>query len=348
MEEAAFFINQSARIIESRDRTSAEKALVDVLYRLLPGSDVALFELIQVDAHRHCFLRAHIQHQFGTVEGLPLWYPASSCPVLSDFPHRQRAADQIQPVRFESDLSSHHGLIVPIVTESQQTFLLEVTGPETWSIPAQQVIEGCLKVFYHFLNLLNYGERDTLTGLLNRKSFDEAFFKMSQLEPEAANGNPDDGERRSQSSACWMAVIDIDHFKRVNDTFGHLIGDEVLLLVARILQSTFRQEDRIYRFGGEEFVVLLRAPDAEWATAALERFRQVVEAHRFPQVEHVTVSVGFSMIRRHDTPSGAFDRADQAVYQAKSQGRNRICSFERLGLSSRSVHSPEQNTVELF
>jgi len=235
-----------------------------------------------------------------------------------------------------------------VATESQQTFLLEITGPTAWPASAQQVVAGCLKVFQHFLNLLNYGERDTLTGLLNRKSFDEAFFKMSQTEPEAADGDAEEGERRATSSACWMAVIDIDHFKRVNDTFGHLIGDEILLLVARILQSTFRQEDRIYRFGGEEFVVLLRAPDAAWAAAALERLRQAVEAHRFPQVECVTVSVGFSKIRRHDTPSGAFDRADQALYRAKNLGRNRVCSFETLGLSSRSAHAPDQNTVELF
>jgi len=348
MEKAAFFISQVARIIESRDRTSAEKALVDVLHRLLPASDVALFEVIQVDAYRHCFQRAHILDQLVTVESLPLWYPASSCPILTDFPNRQRAADQLESVRFIDESCQAHGLVMPMVTESQQTFLLEITSPHPWTTGAQQVVEGCFKVFHHFLNLLNYGERDTLTGLLNRKSFDEAFFKMSQQDPNASDGTAEEGERRHPSAACWMAVIDIDHFKRVNDTFGHLIGDEVLLLVARILQATFRQEDRIYRFGGEEFVVLLRAPDAMWATAAFERLRETVAAYRFPQVEHVTVSVGFSMIRHHDTPSGAFDRADQAVYQAKSQGRNRICSFEMLGLSSRSAHAPDQNTVELF
>jgi diguanylate cyclase (GGDEF)-like protein len=348
MEEAAFFINQVARIVESRDRSSAEKTLVGVLNRLLPGSDVALFEVIEVDAQRHCFVRAHILDRVGTVESLPLWYPASNCPLLSDFPYRQRAVDENQPVRFVSDDASPRALVVPMVTQTQQTYLLEISGLAAWTASAQQSVEGCLKIFYHFLNLLDYGERDTLTGLLNRKSFDEAFFKMSQMEPEVASGDAEEADRRYPSSACWMAVIDIDHFKRVNDTFGHLIGDEVLLLVAGILQSTFRQEDRVYRFGGEEFVVLLRAPDVAWATAALERLRLAVQAHRFPQVEHVTVSVGFSMIRRHDTPSGAFDRADQAVYQAKSLGRNRICSFEMLGLSGRQAHALDQNTVELF
>lgn len=348
MEKAAFFINQVARITESRDCTSAEKALVDVLHTLLPGSDIALFEVVQVDDHRHCFMRAQICDSVGTVVGLPLWYPASSCPVLSEFPHRQQSAEQCKPVRFTCRERAGRGLVVPMVTESQQTFLLEVTNSIAWGLPAQQVVEGCLKLFQNFLNLLNYGERDTLTGLLNRKSFDEAFFKMSQIDPEADRVHMEADNRLALSSSCWMAVIDIDHFKRVNDTFGHLIGDEVLLLVARILQATFRQQDRIYRFGGEEFVVLLRAPNAEWATAAFERLRQAVEGHRFPQVEHVSVSVGFAMIQRHDTPSGAFDRADQAVYQAKNQGRNQICSYEALGLSGRATHTVDQNTVELF
>ena len=87
----------------------------------------------------------------------------------------------------------------------------------------------------------------------------------------------------------WLAVIDIDHFKRVNDLSGHLIGDEVLLLLARQMRVNFRFHDQLYRFGGEEFVVLMRCTNHADALAALERFRHQIEIHAFPQVGPITV-----------------------------------------------------------
>jgi diguanylate cyclase (GGDEF)-like protein len=132
-------------------------------------------------------------------------------------------------------------------------------------------------------------------------------------------------------NACyWLAVIDIDHFKRVNDNFGHLIGDEVLLLMAGLMRTNFRFHDQIYRFGGEEFVVLMRCADHTDAAAALERFRHKVEEFAFPQVGTITASVGFSALRADDTPGTAFDRADKAVYYAKAHGRNQVCSYSVL------------------
>ncbi|TSE36143.1 GGDEF domain-containing protein [Tepidimonas charontis] len=98
--------------------------------------------------------------------------------------------------------------------------------------------------------------------------------------------------------------------------------------MARLLRKTFRHDDRIYRFGGEEFVVLMRAADPEAARAALERLRLQVQDYPFPQVGRITVSVGYTRIREHDTPSDAFERADRALYLAKSQGRNQVCSYE--------------------
>ncbi len=125
-------------------------------------------------------------------------------------------------------------------------------------------------------------------------------------------------------------MVDIDHFKRVNDGFGHLIGDEVLVLVARIMRQSFRHYDRLYRFGGEEFVVLLRGGTEEDAKAAYERFRTNVESYLFPQVKTVTVSLGFTEVQHQDTPNQAFSRADQGVYQAKHQGRNQVLCYEGL------------------
>ncbi len=132
-----------------------------------------------------------------------------------------------------------------------------------------------LRIYRNFQGLLDYSERDTLTGLLNRKTFDESFLK-AMAEPCAAAGAGVAGERppgtAARARSYWLGVIDIDHFKRVNDNHGHLIGDEVLLLLARLMRSSFRFHDRLYRFGGEEFVVLMRCADAtaaaRWPSSA--------------------------------------------------------------------------------
>jgi diguanylate cyclase (GGDEF)-like protein len=146
----------------------------------------------------------------------------------------------------------------------------------------------------------------------------------------------------------WLAVIDIDHFKRVNDVYGHLIGDEVLLLLSRLMRSSFRFHDHLYRFGGEEFVVLMRCDDAEAAAGVLERLRQAVAAYRFPQVERITVSVGFTALRAPDTPSAAFERADLALYHVKQNGRDGVAGHARLVAQGHLQDRALDNDVELF
>ena len=192
------------------------------------------------------------------------------------------------------------------------------------------VAEDMLRVLRNVLSLLDYGERDSLTGLLNRKTFDEVFMRLAGIQGhESLPGVQHSGRRHWRiGEPCWLAVMDIDHFKRVNDEFGHLVGDEVLLLVARLMAETFRQNDRLYRFGGEEFVVLMSCADQSGAWTALERMRTRIERHRFPRLDHLTISAGFTRVEGDDTPEVAFDRADKAVYSAKQTGRNRVVMYE--------------------
>jgi diguanylate cyclase (GGDEF)-like protein len=188
-----------------------------------------------------------------------------------------------------------------------------------------------LRLFGNIGNLLDYGERDSLTELLNRKTFDSAFLRAT-IAQQLASSLPAPDERRHAYAvgSYWLAVIDIDHFKRVNDHHGHLIGDEVLLLVARLMRRQFRHHDQLYRFGGEEFVVLMRCSDEAEAMQVLERMRSATAAHRFSQVGQITISIGFTAVRPGDSPSGAFERADKAVYYAKGNGRNQVCSHAAL------------------
>lgn len=186
-----------------------------------------------------------------------------------------------------------------------------------------------LSLYGNILDMLDYSECDALTGLWNRKPFDDLFYKtLRPTEPlEEGAPSPDGVEHRCATpSKFWLAMVDIDHFKQVNDTYGHLIGDEVLILVARLLKTAFRVYDRVYRFGGEEFVVVLRSGDHDAAVAALERFRQTMASHEFPQAGTITASVGLTEILAGDSPAAACERADQAVYYAKHHGRNQVCS----------------------
>jgi diguanylate cyclase (GGDEF)-like protein len=239
--------------------------------------------------------------------------------------------------------------VLPLLVEAGEPGVLELWSEQPLSLPLLRPIQTLLKVFGNFQNLLESSQRDALTGLLNRQTFDATFLKASMpVVPDATQVMP--GERRAQPvTGYWLGVIDIDLFKLVNDGFGHLIGDEVLVLVARIMRQTFRHYDRLYRFGGEEFVVLLRGGTESDAQRAFDRFRRNVEAYPFPQVKRVTVSVGLTEVQHKDTPSVAFSRADQGVYQAKHQGRNQVLCFEAL-VRSGALHDGDTHVgdVELF
>ncbi len=275
-----------------------------------------------------------------------VWFDVSRLPRLEEFVHREAAVVTESVIR---DGANPFITIFPIDTQASVCSVLEVESDEAVSASTETLIDSVLHLYENLQSLLDYGERDTLTELLNRKTFDSAFLRAARTQNEDPPlGSP---ERRSTSThgSYWLAVIDIDHFKHVNDNFGHLIGDEVLLLLARLMRTNFRFHDQLYRFGGEEFVVMMRCTSHDDAQSALERFRCQVEQHAFPQIGHITVSIGFAPLHADDTPSGAFDRADQALYYAKSHGRNQICSFTHLVACGELIEQPDDlQDVDFF
>lgn len=201
-------------------------------------------------------------------------------------------------------------------------------------------VHELLHIYAEHIGLLDYAELDTLTRLNNRKTFDDNFDRLIEL---AGLSAPTGIDGNSAPQQCWLAVLDIDKFKRINDGFGHLFGDEVLIRVADLMRKTFRTNDKLFRFGGEEFVVLLRFVSAENAERVLERFREAVETHEFPQVGQVTCSVGFARIDPTLTPAEILGRADDALYYCKQNGRNQVRGFEQLieqGLLSQAAPVP--------
>jgi diguanylate cyclase (GGDEF)-like protein len=193
----------------------------------------------------------------------------------------------------------------------------------------KRIIADLLRIYDNTLALLREAQFDRLTGLLNRHTFDTQLDRVLEMARRTSRQRPSpDGRARVQR--FFLGEIDIDHFKLINDHYGHLYGDEVLLLIARLLKSTFRKNDLVFRFGGEEFVVILVADDIERATLGFERLRRRIETYAFPQVGQVTVSAGLTEIGEADVPVQILGQADQALYYAKNHGRNRVCFYEAL------------------
>jgi diguanylate cyclase (GGDEF)-like protein len=240
-------------------------------------------------------------------------------------------------------------LWLPIWFGERADTCLEIVCAAQFAPETVHVIAGVVGVYRNFQNLLDYSERDSLTGLLNRKTFDDQLARMlacHEQEPSRSG----EAERRCHQpkEKQWLAVVDVDHFKLVNDKFGHLYGDEVLILIANLLHSSFRAQDRVFRFGGEEFVVLLRSSTLENAQKIINRFRTGVEAHVFPQVGTVTVSIGYTSISAYDSPVVTLGHADQALYYAKANGRNQACHYDQL-VESGLLHAVASNdTAEFF
>lgn len=339
-------VDYLADLTALRDRDALDIALVSAINDVLPLQSTAICRVVGDTGNERWRICAQLNAGRTTPTSDSAWSKLDSLPPLSGHPLRQQAVSIRQVLQTSGRPSI---TVFPLASNPGSVGVLEIGTDEPLSPDAQRLVSGVLRLYLNFHNLLDYGERDALTELLNRKTFDGAFMKAT-LEQQLPVENVQ-GDRRDAAAAgsYWLAMIDIDHFKRVNDNYGHLIGDEVLLLLARLMRAHFRFHDQLYRFGGEEFVVLMRCNGEAEAAGVLERLRTTTERHLFPQVGTITISVGFSEIKAGDTPSGAFERADKAVYHAKSHGRNKVCSHAALIASGELVDQAANiGDMELF
>ncbi len=159
--------------------------------------------------------------------------------------------------------------------------------------------------------MIALSETDKLTGLYNRVKLDDT------LEHELW---------RAKTTATTFAVImiDVDHFKRINDCFGHLAGDVVLIALAKLFKAMTRSTDLVGRWGGEEFLVILPNADEVKAIELAEKIRSGVSENCFPEQQRITISLGVSVFSGDATVDSIIYRADQALYQAKKNGKNQV------------------------
>lgn len=248
-----------------------------------------------------------------------------------------------------------HRLVVPILCDGRAIGALQLDSdmPPAASRP---LTDGFARIYANYTALLHESERDKLTGLYNRRSLERQLQRLLQQREQAlrqvAVARAEAHEQHDMPAAAppqvWLAILDIDHFKRINDNYGHVYGDEVILLLAQQMRACFRRSDVLFRFGGEEFVILFGATDQVTVHAVLERFRQRIAEHVFPQVGSVTVSIGYAGVGRHDYPANALDRADKALYFAKQHGRNGTYGYENLSARGLLGREMAAGSIDLF
>ena len=341
-------VDHLAELTGFRDRDVMDVTLVMALRDLLEPQLVAIYRCTGEAGEERWLTRARLGAGDAVATADPLWAEPSSLPLATDHPARLECLHSRNVMQAQD--GAHWVTLFPIATDREVVGVVEIVSGERLNAVDQRMVTSVLRIYHNFQGLLDYSERDTLTGLLNRKTFDESFIKvLGDLPSRADDADDRDGRRHTGAASHFIGVIDIDHFKRVNDGFGHLIGDEVLLLLSRLMRSSFRFHDLLYRFGGEEFVVLMRCDGEQDAAHAFERLRLNTEHYVFPQVGCITVSVGFTQVRVGDSPASAFERADNALYHAKHNGRNQVLNHAVLVATGQLTELvASASDVELF
>lgn len=326
-----------------RDTALLDRGVVASLIELLQVARVRLVEICRLDGE--LFFTPGAWSEDGEIFGVDDLPPDSEALPLAAYPGaREAIAAHGNVERSEGGI---HRCWIPVFYADAPAACFEIEHERPLSAQQVDLASGIIGLYRNYRTLLEDSQQDTLTGLANRKTFDSSLAHF--LSSARAGHGGGSGERRGDDGGeHWLAVIDIDHFKRINDQFGHLYGDEVLILVANRMRGCFRQNDKLFRFGGEEFVVLLRHVNGKGALATLERFRASIAGEPFPQVGQVTVSIGFARADASATPSAVLGNADEALYFAKGNGRNQVCNYEELVGSGKLGKKAMHTEAEFF
>ncbi len=252
-------------------------------------------------------------------------------PLMQTFCHETASMVPCDSVRYqanENTLSYQTGEIrvhrcrYQLELESETLGEIECTRDKPFTVRETELIERLLGLLiYPLRNALLYqkavveAHRDPLTQISNRTAFDKALARETC-------------SYKRHDKAFSLMVIDIDHFKQVNDTYGHLAGDTVLKHVAQVIQNTVRRSDEVFRYGGEEFVVILSNTKIEGARFIAERVRMAIKNLVIKSREQlkITASIGIAATGTTNDVNDTLYHADKALYEAKENGRDKVCT----------------------
>jgi len=316
-------------LTSERDVNSLEIVLAKALFDLVASNSVVIYRIVDFDKQ---VFSAKLIGDSDNDDAIPQALNGELIECLNSGRHRT----------FEMD-AEHCLLLYPLMSYKSGPVAIIAVESDRNDQQVHEIISMLLQIYQNFISLINDNERDTLTGLLNRKTFE---LKISKILAQIQSQNLRVTDLPYQR--YYLAIFDIDHFKRVNDCYGHLIGDEVLLLFSRTLSTAFRDKDMIFRFGGEEFVAVFDCPDAEQMQAVLDRFKDKVHKCEYPQVGNISISIGFTEIMPFDNFSQIIDRADTALYYSKNNGRNQVHQYEALVGSGKLAETKNEGEIEIF
>ena len=314
-------IQSVIEITEQRNSVSLGHCLVATLFEMIPAESIELTYFINDTARTVAKVT-----RLGTENEFDWVYDSVS--VYSGSRNHLNQTATVTRNELERYVSTHP---VPVSEDSSAELVVVLNEcPTNYEL----LIDGFAKIYRNYLVVLHDSERDKLTGLLNRRTLEERLARSFNVMPDTP-----------VEITAWVAIIDLDHFKEVNDRFGHMIGDEILLMFAQQMSNYFTCHEQLFRFGGEEFVVLLPQQTQEECMSTLEGFRRHIEAFRFPQVINLTFSCGVCGITPQEYLPTILDHADKALYYAKDNGRNRVHFFDAKFLVN--SHDREDD-IELF
>jgi len=284
-----FFISRLAKDIKYL-------SLVNVLLFIAPVLAALANILMEIEPHIYNSELYLIIFWIFTVSGLSLWRASLSASIV--FLLSVNAASPLPDIDF------------------MMTTFWSISALSFGFLGAYLLERSHRKVFMNEQRLEHLAETDKLTGLYNRTRLDRV------LKDELVRA-----ERFKHKFAC--VLIDIDFFKQVNDTYGHTVGDDILIEMSTLILKHTRKSDTVIRWGGEEFALICAEIDKEGVIAVCEHLRQNISAFTFSKVGHLSVSIGITLSEDSDTIDSIIQRADKALYAAKNEGRNCTEVYEK-------------------
>lgn len=353
-------IEHILKLTDHRDRDLLELTLSKALLDLLPIQRIVIARVLSEEGEQRWLEVARLDARGGGKVADAMRVEFSTLPRLDDAPDRLKCLHNREVVEIAwAGPDGPRIYMLPLFSDSRtdDAGVIEVHSDGTLSEQDLLTVGQLRRIYRNMYSLLEYSDRDALTGLLNRKSLDDAFYgavleELDGVTLEARTVTLPvvlSSERRHRVPAnYWLGSVIVDHFDELSQRSGHLIVEEVLLLVARVMNNTFRTYDRVYRFGGEHFGVLMHCPDEALVLAAFERCRANMEKFNFPQVGHLTVCCGFSPVLADDSPSSALEKTERAVDFARRSGHNKVCSH--IGLVRRGFFGEmaKAGAVDIF
>lgn len=337
-----YFVN----ITSNTDRMHLSKAVLASFAEIANSAHVALFEVVQHDGHFIPRMELQLSDK-NSGSLLETIYTAKTCP--------QPLVNHFDQILGDAETPLHARLVdgrvenwMPISLADHTIMVVRTVTTHALDPARMKLLHTCLLVYRNFLDLIDYSERDSLTGLLNRKTFDKYLNEVQTSLPVQTRFSEDLRNKSEESGKAALAILDIDHFKKVNDTYGHLFGDEVLIMIANRMKQEFRSSDRLFRFGGEEFVVVLKNIDLVAAHFVLDRFRASIERDPFSHIGKISVSIGFTELNNERPAAALLGHADEALYFGKENGRNQVNCYENLIAAHRLSSVVDSGEIELF